>query len=472
MTITGTSLPTTEELVIKLGPVLCNVISNTATSITCDLETSAVSGDWIVTVTSPNGLINNEITTSISIPVSVSSISPNTQVNYLGGDLLTITGDNFGFNASAVSVTFGDSTMCVIQSVSMTSITCILDRFGTASSSAQVTVAINTVSDNSLSVSMVSSLPSGVSMSPSSVSPVLKTDLTITLDSNYPYTLSESDFNVTLLSATDATLHKPLYVMGVDDSSKTLMVKFPGAKSGDYIVQVSSSQQGRLMSDLLTLTVGTTITGVTPLTGSLYGGALITITGENFSNEPLDNPVKIGSNYCYVITSSPTEITCRTDLLLNQAAQDELLLVFLKTSEEAYSASEIYFTYQAPVATVTDIQASYNSLTNKHQVVVTGTDLDASVELFIDGIAQEFVSYDSTSATFNVVGLNSVTSSKIQVFTSAGYPEGMEIEHTLSLQPTLISASPSVGSSSGSWVTFTGSGFGPQTQGLNIKAGS
>jgi hypothetical protein len=69
------------------------------------------------------------------------------------------------------------------------------------------------------------------------------------------------------------------------------------------------------MSDDLQLSVQSKIIGVSPLSGSIYGGTLVTITGENFSNEPLDNPVKIGNNYCYVITSSPNQITCRTDLL-------------------------------------------------------------------------------------------------------------------------------------------------------------
>jgi hypothetical protein len=43
-----------------------------------------------------------------------------------------------------------------------------------------------------------------------------------------------------------------------------------------------------------------TVHSVSPLTGSKYGGALITITGENFSDEAQDNPVMIGENYCYV----------------------------------------------------------------------------------------------------------------------------------------------------------------------------
>ena len=43
-----------------------------------------------------------------------------------------------------------------------------------------------------------------------------------------------------------------------------------------------------------------------PVTGSTLGGTLITITGENFSNDHLDNPVKIGDDYCYVLSSSTT----------------------------------------------------------------------------------------------------------------------------------------------------------------------
>jgi hypothetical protein len=71
------------------------------------------------------------------------------------------------------------------------------------------------------------------------------------------------------------------------------------------------------------------------LSGSIYGGALVTITGENFSYDPLDNPVKIGDDYCYVITSTPSQITCRTNQLVGKAEESDLLLVFLKTSEEA-----------------------------------------------------------------------------------------------------------------------------------------
>lgn len=73
----------------------------------------------------------------------------------------------------------------------------------------------------------------------------------------------------------------------------------------------------------------------------------MTITGENFSTDPLDNPVKIGNEYCYVLTTSATQITCRTQLLANNTVGDQLVIVFLKTSEEAvtHDGNDINFTY-------------------------------------------------------------------------------------------------------------------------------
>ena len=94
-------------------------------------------------------------------------------------------------------------------------------------------------------------------------------------------------------------------------------VKFPGAYSGSYALRITSTTYGRLSSDLLTLDVHSTVTSVQPTSGSIYGGTLMTILGENFSDVITDNPVKIGSEYCYVLTTSTTEITCRTDFLIN-----------------------------------------------------------------------------------------------------------------------------------------------------------
>jgi hypothetical protein len=56
----------------------------------------------------------------------------------------------------------------------------------------------------------------------------------------------------------------------------------------------------------LVLTVGSNVTSYYPMTGSIYGGTLLTITGTNFGSEFTDNPVQIstlgavGSVDCYL----------------------------------------------------------------------------------------------------------------------------------------------------------------------------
>ena len=109
-----------------------------------------------------------------------------------------------------------------------------------------------------------------------------------------------------------------------------------------------------------------TVTSVSPNRGSKYGGTLITITGENFSDDIYDNPVKIGDSYCFVQTTSATEITCRQDFGVRDTGA-ALLLVFLKTSEEAACADDICsFIYDAPTTTVYDIQSSFNETSFVH----------------------------------------------------------------------------------------------------------
>jgi hypothetical protein len=77
-----------------------------------------------------------------------------------------------------------------------------------------------------------------MSLAPSSVSPVLKTNITIQLESDFPYTLSKDDFTVNATNQTNTTYIRYLKVIDVDDASKTIVAKFGGAWSGTYDVSV------------------------------------------------------------------------------------------------------------------------------------------------------------------------------------------------------------------------------------------
>jgi hypothetical protein len=208
-----------------------------------------------------------------------------------------------------------------------------------------VTVTVNGVTDSTRSVQLLTTKQNGISISPNSVSPVLATNLTVTLDSGYPETLVASHFTARLIDATNSTNTRALYIVSVDDSNKTIKIKFPGADSGSYLVQVESSSIGRIDKSALTLTVKAKITGFTPNTSSYLGGQLITITGENFSTDPLDNPVKVGSDWCYVKTTSATQITCRIGERTATEASAAELIVFLRTSEEAATDVARTFNY-------------------------------------------------------------------------------------------------------------------------------
>jgi hypothetical protein len=87
---------------------------------------------------------------------------------------------------------------------------------------------------------------------------------------------------------------------------------------------------------------------VTPKTGSINGGTVLTIIGENFGTVITDNPVQIsynggvGSTNCYVLTTEATKITCRVDdTIKKDAGESGTVIVFLKTSEEAVCDSSV-----------------------------------------------------------------------------------------------------------------------------------
>jgi hypothetical protein len=71
-------------------------------------------------------------------------------------------------------------------------------------------------------------------LTPSSASPVLKTQIVIQLDSDFPHTLAKGDFTVNATSTTNSTYVRYLNVIKVDDKAKKLTVKFGGAKSGKF----------------------------------------------------------------------------------------------------------------------------------------------------------------------------------------------------------------------------------------------
>ena len=88
--------------------------------IVCQLNDTAVSGDWTVVILTADGFLPSTIDAPINVPIVVNSVTPNSDVNPLGGDRLVIAGTNFGYDTSSINVTFADGTTCPVLSAANT----------------------------------------------------------------------------------------------------------------------------------------------------------------------------------------------------------------------------------------------------------------------------------------------------------------------------------------------------------------
>lgn len=76
---------------------------------------------------------------------------------------------------------------------------------------------------------------------------------------------------------------------------------------------------------------------------------------------------------------------------------------------------------------------------------------------------------DTSTAVFTITNVLNTSSPLVQVFTSAGLPQGWNNVKSLTWTPSFLSISPDVGSQGGTLVTVTGTGFGVNTTGLGLK---
>ena len=147
------------------------------------------------------------------------------------------------------------------------------------------------------------------------------------------------------------------------------------------------------------------------------------------------------------------------------------LIVFLRTSEEARNDGSDAFEFAAPAATVTDVTNAFDSGTNSQVFTVTGTGFpngdSSAVSLHLDGIEQETLSVTDTEATFRVTDILS-SSPSLRVYFPDGLPTGYDSFNSATIAPTLVSISPSSGSAGGSLITVTGTGFGVDSQEINL----
>jgi len=245
LVITGVNLPSVLSNISSVEYALapCTVDNSTLsnTTLECTLDKEPTCGDYKPILTSVLGVIpTTDAVSPQTITCTVSVASPATGLNLLGGDNITISGTNLPHNliTSNISVTLSDTqnTQCVAQISSTGNFVCLTSAFDTSVSAGQsvtATIVINgqTVS-NSLSLTMKSDVKSSLALIPPSASPVLKSKITVQMETDFPYTLVKEDLSMNATSVTDSSYIRYLNVIEVNDTAKTFTAMFGGAYSG------------------------------------------------------------------------------------------------------------------------------------------------------------------------------------------------------------------------------------------------
>jgi hypothetical protein len=131
------------------------------------------------------------------------------------------------------------------------------------------------------------------------VSTVLKTPIEITLDPLFPYDLVATDFSVNATDVSNDLYIRYLNVLSVrtegsvedGNEKKIIRCMFGGAYTGMFQMSIRHRNYGLLDTTNMLLDVSSKVTAVSPTSGSIHGGTLLTITGTNFGTEKTDNPV-------------------------------------------------------------------------------------------------------------------------------------------------------------------------------------
>ena len=184
----------------------------------------------------------------ITVPFTITGVSPSVNLNPFGGTILTLTGSGLPHSfqeGNNLQVSFTDGTQCEVVAVSATSIRCVTGTFTTGLTTTTVIVSVNGVVNNDKSINLRID-PSRVSLvEPSTLSPVLKSVVTITI-SGYADALVKEDLEVSLVHSTKPEIVRLMNVVEVGHSGADhyIKAKFGGSESGVYKLKVRSRSYG------------------------------------------------------------------------------------------------------------------------------------------------------------------------------------------------------------------------------------
>ncbi|XP_077992871.1 fibrocystin-L-like [Glandiceps talaboti] len=443
LTITGKGFSTTQcENVVTIDGHPCDVQSSSQDTIVCSIDTEdelTVGNRHDVNVNVKNLGNSLNLGGAFTMWPSISSISPTTG-SLAGGTILNITGD--GFSQSVAQVNIGSGKRCNVISLNYTEIICITPT--NIAGSDEVTVTVNSVdavcmdsNSNCIYTYSESFTPSVNSTSPTSVS---GSSTTVTL-SGSGFGTDDADISITFGEDDCA-------VQTIADDEITCDVGYVPVGDHDIVLYRDNHGNAQLGQD--TITSDPVIDSISPTSGSINGGTVLTIAGSGFHVD--DTSVDIDGDDCDIISVNISEIVCTTTS--HSAAGVDLTVT---SGGVAYTA-ETYTFSSGQTPTVSSVSPS--SGTSADSITISGTgfsSVTSDVTVTLDGVECTVSSASTTSIDCDL-GEHSAGTFDVVVHVSG---KGLATSSsTFEYQLTLTAVSPTQCSFGGGRdVTITGDGF-------------
>ncbi|CAF1377186.1 unnamed protein product, partial [Adineta steineri] len=450
ITITGTGFSSTAcENIVEIGlSYTCPIISATSTQIICEIATGSLlngkTNQSIQVAHDQQGYLINDGALQFQFKAIIDSISP-TQGSTAGGTLVTIYGD--GFVPADTRVIVGDTEYTSIASITYSQITfttlpLTIPAYLDQDIPITILVGTNTVICSPISCTFRWS--SSVTPYINSVSPTSITGpATLTLTGE---NLEAS--NSATISNTYVTINNHICnVTSIINS--TIICQVDSIEAGTYTVIASISGVGNVISSASVTSVAS-LTSESPTNIGIYGGALVTILGNGFSNT---SSVKIGSNPCTIVSISTSQIVC-TAPAQNTNPLSSLVNV---TSNSVRFPSTLYISYSSSITPiVSSISPTSGSISQV--LTITGSNfVNGQTNVFVGGVTCTINSISSTSITCTVGSIPAGYQSVIVQIPSVG-TSNSNIQFLSSL--SVNNVVPNQGSyGGGQLVTITGNGF-------------
>lgn len=364
LVITGTGFRT--GATVTVGGLACSSLSvDSDTQITCTNPNVITAGQKSVVLTNLDG---QSVTLANALlflaPPNLAVVSPNSGTTS-GGQTITLGGSGF---YPGMTVTIGGVACGSVNVANTSTATCVTGASAAGPQNVQISVLGDTSTLNNAYT--YRARPTISSVTPDNGSTAGGTDVVITGTNFYTGTVARfGGVNCTTTVLPACTVN-----------CVTLECKAP-ARTAGVVNIVINNPDGQISTETVQYTYNSppTITNVTPTSGPVAGGTVVTITGTQFVSGAT---VTIGGVACATTTFvSATSIQCTTPNMTSAGLKS---IVITNPDTQSVTSTNSFQALAAP--TLASVTPNSDLITGGKTVVFTGTNFVSGVVARINGV--------------------------------------------------------------------------------------